>query len=438
MRSPRPSLRAAAAILLLAAALAPLAAADKPRQDAAAPLAASDLDKPKVFLEVRGFDAAELRKDIGFVEFVDSPDAAQVRVEVSAPSPAAPAVGAVLTFTGRGPFQGQNNRLTHVPAPGESPEETRRAAAGLLRMGLVRYAAKTRAGKALSVDFQEKVKPTAVADPWDFWVFSLSGNGFFMGESSYKDDMSNASFSAARVTPEWKIRASATADFGSSTYDIDGEILRSRREGWTLSGMAVKSLGEHWSAGAYVQADSSSYMNIDRRLTVMPALEYNPFKYSESTKRQLRFLYRLQLSTVRYREETIYNKIRQDLSGESLTATLELKRPWGTVSASLEGSHFFFDPRFYRVDLETEISFRVWKGLEFNIDGGGSRIHDQIFLPIAGASLTDVLLQRQQLATGYDYFFMLGVSFTFGSTRSQVVNPRFGNGTSGTSISIHM
>ncbi len=38
---------------------------------------------------------------------------------------------------------------------------------------------------------------------------------------------------------------------------------------------------------------------------------------------------------------------------------------------------------------------------------------------------------------GYSYFFMFGLSYTFGSIYSNVVNPRFGSG-SGTSISIQM
>jgi hypothetical protein len=38
------------------------------------------------------------------------------------------------------------------------------------------------------------------------------------------------------------------------------------------------------------------------------------------------------------------------------------------------------------------------------------------------------------LATGYQYSFSVGLNFTFGSTRSNVVNPRFGNGGRGISI----
>ena len=115
---------------------------------------------------------------------------------------------------------------------------------------------------------------------------------------------------------------------------------------------------------------------------------------------------------------------------------MELVRPWGTASVSLEGSHYFRNIKFYRLELEGEVSFRVWKGLRFNVDGGGSRIHDQLGLPAGGASLEEVLLRRRELETSFDYYFSVGLSLTFGSVRSQVVNPRFGAGEGGISIRI--
>ena len=42
------------------------------------------------------------------------------------------------------------------------------------------------------------------------------------------------------------------------------------------------------------------------------------------------------------------------------------------------------------------------------------------------ASLEEVLLQRQELATEYRFFFSVGLSYSFGSIFSNVVNPRFG------------
>ena len=114
----------------------------------------------------------------------------------------------------------------------------------------------------------------------------------------------------------------------------------------------------------------------------------------------------------------------------------EVKRPWGTVSLELEGSHFFHDFSKNRVELGAEAEVRIWKGLSFNLYGNYARIRDQLGLPRAGASYEEVLLQQRQLATGYEYYISVGLSFTFGSTKSNVVNPRFGNG--GRSISIGM
>ncbi len=65
----------------------------------------------------------------------------------------------------------------------------------------------------------------------------------------------------------------------------------------------------------------------------------------------------------------------------------------------------------------------------------GQNLHHLTMLG-GGASYEEVLLRQRQLATGYQYFFSVGLNFTFGSTRSNVVNPRFGNGGRGISISM--
>jgi len=200
--------------------------------------------------------------------------------------------------------------------------------------------------------------------------------------------------------------------------------------------LVVKSLSKHWSAGAFLSVQSSTYSNLKLSATVAPAVEYNIFPYDESTKRQFRILYRVGYTGTRYHEETIFFKTSEGLLQESLSWAYEVKRPWGTVSLELEGSHFFHDFSKNRVELGAEAEVRIWKGLSFNLYGNYARIRDQLGLPRAGASYEEVLLQQRQLATGYEYYISVGLSFTFGSTKSNVVNPRFGNG--GRSISIGM
>jgi hypothetical protein len=211
-------------------------------------------------------------------------------------------------------------------------------------------------------------------------------------------------------------------------YRVEGQDIESTLSSRSLQTMIVKSRGQHWSVGGYLSLTSSSYSNIQLALKPAPAVEYDLFPYSQSTRKQLRFLYKLNFNAVRYDEETIYLKTKETLWSEDLSITLELKEKWGTVSASLEGSHYFHDLSKYRIQLYGEVSLRLYKGLSIDLFGGGSRIHDQLSLPKREASLEDILLMRKQLATSYDYYFSVGISYTFGSIYSNVVNPRFGSG----------
>jgi len=391
---------------------------------------------PRVFLDWPGGDIEFLRGEIPFVEFVPSLEAAQVRVAVTPGGP--PETGTfVLEFTGFKEFQGETNRLSYVPDPGAKPEDVKRGLAGMVKIGLLRYVAKTPVAKDLSIRFLDQAKPTSVNDKWNFWVFSLSASSFLSGETQYKSGSYYGSFSANRVTPELKVRTSVYGDYSKSRFDFgDGTIYESKSYGYGSSGLVVKSLGEHWSAGAFLSLESSTYSNLKLSLNVGPAIEYDVFPYSQSTKRQLRILYRIGFTAARYREETVYFKTSERLLQESLSWAYEIVRPWGNASVQLQGSHFFHDFSKNRLELEAELSFRIWRGMSFEIDGSYTRIRDQIALSAGGASYEDILLRQKQLATGYDYSFSVGLNFSFGSTRSNVVNPRFGNG--GRSISISM
>ncbi|MFQ5722611.1 MAG: hypothetical protein ACE5GI_08975, partial [Candidatus Aminicenantales bacterium] len=264
--------------------------------------------------------------------------------------------------------------------------------------------------------------------------FSLSANAFLNGEKLFKSGMYFGSFSANRVTPEWKIRLSLAGSYNKSDFTLGEATIISSSSSRSFSGLIVKSLSDHWSVGAYFSAFYSTYSNINFSLSPAPAIEFDLFPYSQSTKRQLRFLYRVGFQAVKYLEETIYEKTSENLWKESLSLTLELKQPWGNATASLEASHYLHDFSKNRLVVYGQLSFRLFKGFNYNIDFRYSRIHDQLSLIRGGASLEEVLLRRKELATTYNYSFSMGLSFTFGSVHSKVVNPRFGDGGRGISI----
>jgi hypothetical protein len=388
---------------------------------------------PAVFLDWPGADVGFFKTEVPFVSFVSSLDEAEVHVVVQTAREGGRDMYTV-TFTGLRRFESEDNTLTFGLEPGAGPEEVRKGAARTLKIGLVRYAAKTPVSRLVSVDFKEEVQPTAVEDKWNFWVFNLSANSFLDGQRQYSNGMYYGNLSANRVTPGFKIRMSVYGSLSKQKFTFEDEIIRGSSESFGGSGLFVKSLGEHWSAGVFLSAATSSYQNLDVSISASPALEYNVFPYSESTKKQLRLLYRIGWTGVRYREETIYLETSEGLFHESLSVALELKQPWGTVGTSLEGMHYFHDIEKYRLVLDGDVNIRLWRGLSFEFSGRYSLIRNQLSLPRGGASYEEVLLRQKELATGYSYYVSVGLNFTFGSTRSHVVNPRFGNG-EGISIS---
>lgn len=394
-------------------------------------------EKLLVFLEAEAVDMAFFQAEIPFVTFVEEKARAQVYVLVTVEKKG-DIFHYTLDFRGQGEFEGDNDRLTLDVRKDVSAEEVNRELLQKLKMGLMRYAGKTPVRQRLAIDFLDKVKPTAVVDPWNFWVFSLSANAFLDGEQTYKSGMYYGSFSANRVTPEWKVRLAVSAMYRKNRFDYEDVVYESTYESRSLRGLVVRSLNDHWSVGGFFSADTSIYNNIKIGLSLAPAIEFDFFPYSESTKKQLRFLYRLKFRNVRYREETIFFKMRENLWQQAFSVTLELVRPWGTVSTSLEGAHYLHDFRKNHVELWADLSLRIFAGFNLNLHGSYSRIHDQLSLARMGASLEEVLLRRRQLATTYDYHFSIGLSYRFGSVRSQVVNPRFGDGGGGVSMRISM
>jgi hypothetical protein len=388
--------------------------------------------RPKVFLN--GPEAAFYQKEIPFVEHVQDRKAASVQVDVTAGRDAEGDFFA-LVFDGFGEFEGLRDSLKYRPVPGESAEDSRRGIAQILKLGLMRFVHKTATASRVDISLQASVKPTAVVDPWNFWVFSLGANAMLNGETSYQSRMWMGNLSAGRVTPDWKIRFGVNLNSEKNSYSYDGFDYESASNYRSFQSLIVRSLSDHWSVGATASASSSSYDNSDFNLVLKPAVEFDVYPYSESTKRQLRILYAVGPNFVRYHEETIFDKKKETLWSQSLSISLELLRPWGSANVTLAGSNYFHDLKKNRLDLNGGISWRIFQGLNFNIDGGGARVRDQLSLSKGGASLEEVLLRRRQLATGYNYFFSVGLSYTFGSVDSNIVNPRFGSGGGGFMVS---
>lgn len=395
-------------------------------------------DVLRVFLDCdsRFCDFDRLRREIVFVNWMRDRVDADVHVLVTTERTGGGGTEFGLEFLGRGAFAGLDQRLVYRSTQVQTDEEIRRGLTQMIRLGLVRYAAETAVAADLTVGYERPeggeagpAAATAEDDPWNFWVFRSSARGFFTGERSRTSFNVSGSFNANRTTEAWKINVRTNGRYSQSTFTFrDGSEFVNTTSNYGVDGLVVKSVGERWAVGGRASLSHSTFLNQDLAVRVAPAIEYNFFPYDESSRRLFTLRYEVGGSYTDYEEVTIFDKLSETLADESLTATVAYRQPWGDLSTSVEVSHFFQDFSKYRAVVFGSLDVRLFKGFTLDLGGSASLIRDQIFLPAAGATDEEVLVQRRQLETSFQYFFSVGVSYTFGSIYNNVVNPRFGGG----------
>jgi hypothetical protein len=379
----------------------------------------------RVFLDISSWYQAYIKTEITFVNYVRDRKEAQVHILHTGQSTGSGGTEHTLTFIGQQNYTGVNDTLKYVSKRMDTEELIRAGLVKTLKMGLMSYVAKTPLAENISISYNNKIKEEVV-DKWNYWVYNIGGNGNVNGEESRKSYYFSGHASANKITPEWKLRFSVRSNYNKSTYEMSDHTVSSITRSQNLNGTIIKSLTGHWSAGVFGSATSSIYNNNELTLLAGPAIEYNIFPYSESTRREFRITYRTNYTNVSYNEETIFNKLNENLFNESLGITYEVKEKWGSVSSTLRGSNYFHDFSKNSLGLHTDLSLRLFEGLSLNLFGSYSRIHDQLSLPKTGATEEEILLHRKQLATQYDYYAYFGLSYTFGSIYTNIVNPRFG------------
>jgi len=384
------------------------------------------IDTPDYYLD---FDF--VRTEITFVNYVRDRADADVHILITTQATGGGGKEFTIAFIGLKNFKENNSTLKYVSRQTDTDDDIRRGLVKVLKIGLMQYAAHTSAVEGLEVSYkkpeQKEAAPQAVTDPWDFWSFRTSLNGYFNGEKSYKYRYIYGSISASRVTEDWKIKLSLYGSYNQTEYDYSEDFTYiDIRRSYSFSSLAVKSLGKHWSVGGRGSVWHSTYSNSDIVYSLAPGIEYNFFPYSESTRRLLAFQYLIGLKHLDYHEETIYLKTAETLPFQSLTISYDIKQPWGSIETDLESANYLSDLKKYHLQIYGSIEIRIFKGLSFNCFGYVTFLRDQISLPRRGASIEEVLLRRRQLETSYDYYTSIGLSYTFGSIYNNIVNPRFG------------
>lgn len=383
----------------------------------------------RVFLDCDRCFADFIREEVDFVDYVRDRQEADVHVLVTRAGTAGAGREFTVAFIGLKHFQGVDQTLKSVSETAETEDHIRRALATTVKIGLLGYLARN-GTPALDVSVKEGSRGGAGhagADPWNNWVFSLRGSASVEAEESSREVSLRSSIGANRITPDWKITIGGLIHHRSEHFDLDEEdpVHSSRRER-SLDALGVKAFGEHWSAGMRGRMASSTFENISFLVSAAPAIEFNYFPYSAYTRRQLRAQYSIGGRRVRYFETTLFDRMQETLAEQAVSITFEQRERWGSFEARMEGSNFLPGFRRHRLEVDWESSVRIRRGLSLTADASATRLRNQLSLPKRGATAEEVLLRLRQLRSGFRFDFSLGVTYTFGSIYSSIVNPRFG------------
>lgn len=391
----------------------------------------------RVFLECSGgsaCDQREFRTQIDWVDWMRQRQDAQLHVIVTGQGTASGGRSYVVDFIGQDGLEDVDDRLTFSTLGSDVRDEAVRGLGRVLGVGIARYAllagspTPVEVVRAESVDeslLDRLVTSDQVNDPWDFWVFEIDVGTDLSGETTRSNRRFSGGFEASRTTTTWKFEFEADGSWRRSEIELSDTTIVDTRRDWDVQLDLVYALADHWSFGGGAEVSAATRTNQDLRVDLGPELEYSVWPYEEAPRRSLRARYQIGLRHLDYEEATLFGFTKETRPVEQLRLSLSQRQPWGSVFADLTGSHYLHDPGKYRVSTGGFLSFRVVRGLDLNVNGRAAWIRDQLFLPAAGVSDEEILLERRRVASNFDWDLGIGFSFQFGSIYNNVVNNRF-------------
>ncbi len=398
-------------------------------QDPANPPTPEPNGRLNVYLDCNRCDSEFIRQEMTYINYVRDRQDADIHLLITTQSTGSGGTEYELSFVGHGVYSETGSTLKYASSGTDTDDMRRRGLIRTIAMGLVPALSQTPLWDKIrvEVDSREDEAPILIVDEWNDWVFRVGTNGSADGQRSRRSWEAGGNFSATRLTDEWKIRVAVNGNYEVREFDFGDRTEAFIFRDGTFSALVAKSLGERWAVGAFAEANTSSFENTNLSMEFAPALEYNLFPYSESSRREFRFTYRMNVRSFEYEEETIFGETAETRLNASLAASFEIQQLWGEVNASLEFSHYLHDFSKNRVDFFTRIEFQLIRGLSFNVFAVVSRTDDQLFLAAEDPSDEEVLLDQIQLATTWEYRMSIGFSYRFGSIFNNVVNSRFGS-----------
>ncbi|MCC1483304.1 hypothetical protein [Winogradskyella immobilis] len=390
----------------------------------------SDNQQLKIFLDCDACDNTYIRQNLENVQFVRDQNFADVHLFFTTQRNGSGGNEFVVDFIGKGDYIELKDKFAFNTNTNMTNDEVRNLTLKFIKLGLVRYWVKAGKTDAISINIKQETKEEIVSedveDPWNYWVFRLGANGNFSGQETRRNSRVNASISARRVTEKNKLFIRASYNENRNVFDFEGEESVTIRNSRNLNINDAISINNHWSIGAFADLRTSIFSNLDFSWGFRPAIEYNFYDYADSAKKQITLSYRNGVRFNDYIELTIFGVTEEYLWEHELSLGSSINQKWGNISGEASFEQFVEDLTLNQLSFRLNANIRIFKGFNFNIGGRYSITSNQVELSAGGVTLEELLLNNQQLPSGFNFNLNLGFNYSFGSIYNTIVNPRFG------------
>jgi hypothetical protein len=390
-------------------------------------------DKLTVFLDCQNVfcDRNYLITELPYILLTQDRLDAEVHALITGLSTGAGGEQLTIALLGQRRFAGRVDTLTANIPPNSTEDQYRQELARVLKLGLTPFLLRTTAAARMSLSYRALPGDSTaggtrgIVDPWNFWVYRLSGNGNVGAQSRASNYFVELNASANRITEDWKIIFDAEWEYNSNTFKLDSSTVSFALRSAEFEAVALKSVTPHWSTGAGLNIGIDEFRNQDFNASLDLAAEWNYFPWSEATRRQLVFIAGVSNRYFDYTEETLYERTSEWRTALVSKVAAETRQPWGSLFAGVEHIRYLHASDIYSATLYFHTDVRVSRGFSVYFGGNASKVNDQLYLPRGDAEDDEVLTSQRELATAYRVNFYAGLSFTFGSIFNNVVNPRF-------------
>ena len=381
---------------------------------------------PKLYIQNEAWiDILYIKTEITFVNYVRERKESDVHLIITSQYTGSGGNEYTLAFHGQKEFKDLNYELKYVSTVDATEDEIRESLTKTIKQGLVPFVSRTPLADLISIQFEEDEGLAEVKDRWNHWVFETEIRGYANGEKAHTGLWYSINCDVRRITEKQKFNIDGYYSFLKNQYTVGDNTLKATSKSYNSDAFYAYAFGEHFSFGCWSSYWRSKYNNYENLFVLTPAVECNIFPYSDYTRHEFIFQYRISYIYGDYYEETIYGKMQEKLFRGTLKTVFSTTECWGSVSISATGRHYYHDFLKKSLTIDGGVSLRLFAGLSLSFSGGYSIIRDQLSLRKGDATEEDVYLRLKEMETNYRYWLSFGISYTFGSIYSNIVNPRF-------------